>query len=142
LTHSAEVLDDDAKTDLRKQISRVSHLSIYDVDEICAWVARSALVLNRWRRAIGVVAAASALPAIDSLLSSESAPSLLLGELRSLAYFRNFVQRQLTHYEISINYVGFINAAYLEDSITPCTWQQDQPDVPLLTVRECYGTLK
>ena len=137
-----KVIDNDEKADLWRRISRVGYLSVHDVDEICAGIAKSALVLNRWRRAIGVVAAASALPAVDILLSSDSAPSLSLGELRGLASLRTFVQRQLTHYKVPIKFVGFINAAYLEDSITPCTLRQDEPDVSLLTIGEWYRTWK
>jgi len=137
-----KVIDNDAKADLWGRIKRVSGLSVHDVDEICGGIAKSALVLNRWRRAIGVVAAASALPAVAILLSSDSVPSLPLGELRALAHMRTLVQRQLTHYKVPIKFVGFINAAYLEDSITPCTLRQDEPDVSLLTVREWYRTWK
>ena len=145
--HFAKGLYDDAKSYVQMRIHETDYLfSHYDVDGVCAWVARSALILARQRIAMGVRAAASALPLVSILLSPESWSFLPSTRDERLALgFMSHIRHRRDDYNVSINFVGFINPAYLElDSVTPhtCDWQQNQSDTPPLTAEEWYRTWK
>ena len=144
--HCAKGLNDDEKPYIRMRIHQIGYFSDHDIDSACAWVARSALILGRQRIAMGIMAAASALPSVDILLSPEHRSPLPSTQDEQFALrFERLNRDQLKHYGVSINIVGFINAAYLElDSISPCTcnWRQNRSDIPPLTTEEWYRAWK
>ena len=144
--HLAKSLNDDAKPYVRTRIHQIGYSSDHDVDSVCAWVARSALILGRRRIAMGIMAAASALPSINILLSPEHRSPLPSTQDEQLALrFERLNRVQLEHFGVSMNIVGFINAAYLEmDSISPCTcdWRPNRSDIHPLTTEEWYRTWK
>jgi len=114
------------------------------MDCIDAWVSRSGLILAEQQNAVGI----DALPSVDVLLNPEAHPTLLpIQDVRraSVTSFDRIVRRQLSHYNVSFNIVGFISHAYLElESVTPytCDWQHTQSGSPLITDVEWYRTWK
>ena len=144
---SAKALNEDTKSGIRTRIRNFGRLSGNDRDCIGAWVSRSGLILAGQQNAVGIDATPSALPSVDILLNLEACPTLLpiQDERASATCFDRIVRRQLSHYKVCLNIVGFVSPAYLElDSVTPytCDWQHTQSGSPLITDVEWYRTWK
>jgi len=112
------------------------------MDRVCAWVAKSALIMDRQQRDMG-----AALHSVDILLSPEAAHPLkpIRDERDAFTQFIRLVQRDLVYYSVDLNIVGFISPEHLElDNSAPylCDWQRDWSDAPVLTIEDWYRIWK